>query len=72
MTIKMAYERTIDGFAVGVIYPNGDPWIYTSHATTEEALLIEYRSALGEIQVISIEEHNQLKAEWCEKRKNNG
>ncbi len=69
-TIKVAYEQTLDGFDLGVIFPNGDPWVFQSNATSLEQLQREIEGVYTgrTVQYISIEEHNQLKAVYRQGR----
>jgi hypothetical protein len=70
-TIQVAYEPQSQGFAFGVVFPDGEPWIFESRAATLAQLEAELASAFvgRNIVCISIDEYNHLKRLYEQRRR---
>ncbi len=69
-TLKIAYEPLAYGFAVGIVFADGDPWICVCDARSVDHL----KTILAEtfwgrtICYISIDEYNRLKGVYARQR----
>lgn len=69
--VKVAMERYNDRYCLGVILPNGDPWVlwdYESHNMLQVVKNARSFFSSATVRPISIDRHNQLKAEYEQRR----
>jgi hypothetical protein len=65
--IKVAVEKDEDRYYLGVILPNGSPWVFTDkEAANMGEVMINVMAFFPKatVALISIDEHNKIKKEW--------